>query len=129
MLTNFFFLIGEMITSSFALTVSYYVKSRRPPYNSLGYCSRRAKSSEPAWDFAQVTFGKLAAPVFGVFTALTLIVGAVVLAQDLDRKINLLIFIVHNIILVSLFIVIVAAVEKKLSENFDENGKHKGGGL
>ena len=129
MLTNFFLLIGEMITSSFAMTVSYYVKSRRPPYKSLGYCSRRAQSSEPAWDFAQVTFGKLAAPVFGAYTALTLIAGVVVLSLNFDKKTNFLIFIAHNVILVALFFIVIAAVEKKLAENFDENGKHKGGGL
>ena len=129
MLTNFFLLIGEMITSSFALTVSYYVKSRRPPYKSLGYCSRRAQSSEPAWDLAQVTFGKIAAPVFGVFTALTLIVGVIVLTQNLDKKINLAVFVAHSFILVTLFIIVVAVVEKKLRAAFDENGKHKGGGL
>ena len=129
MLNNFFLFIGEMITSSFAFAVSYYVKSRRPPYKSLGYCSRRAQSSEPAWDFAQVTFGKLAAPVFGAYTALTLIVGAVVLTLNFDKKTNFVIFIAHSAILVALFIAVIAAVEKKLSEAFDENGKHKGGGL
>ena len=129
MLTNFFLFIGEMIMSSFALTVSYYVKSRRPPYKSLGYCSRRAQSSEPAWDFAQVTFGKIAAPVFGAYTALTLIVGVIVLTQNLDKKINLAVFVAHSFIPVTLFIIVVAVVEKKLRAAFDENGKHKGGGL
>ena len=129
MLTNFFLFIGEMIMSPFALTVSYYVKSRRPPYKSLGYCSRRAQSSEPAWDFAQVSFGKIAAPVFGAYTALTLIVGVIVLTQNLDKKINLAVFVAHSFILVTLFIIVVAVVEKKLRAAFDENGKHKGGGL
>ena len=129
MLNNFFFLIGEMITSSFALAVSYYIKSRRPPYKSLGYCSRRAQSSEPAWDLAQVTFGKIAAPVFGVYTALTLIAGVVCLSMNFDKKTGLVVFVAHSAVLVTLFIIVIAVVEKKLAEAFDENGNHKGGGL
>ena len=129
MLGNVLFLIGEMTAPAILLAVAYSIMKTPPRYGGNGYRTKRSESSEQAWLFAQVTYGKLATVVFGAFTALTLIVGVVGILLNFDEETGFAVFIAQNIVLVILLTAVIAAVEKKLAENFDENGKHKGGGL
>ena len=129
MLGNVLFLIGEITAPVIVLAVAYFIWKTPPRYGGNGYRTKRSESSEQAWLFAQVTYGKLATVVFGAFTALTLIVGVVGILMNFDEETGFAVFIAQNIVLVILLAVVIAAVEKKLAETFDENGKHKGGGL
>ena len=122
MLNNVLFLIGEMTAPAIILAVAYFIWKSPPRYGGNGYRTKRSKSSEQAWLFAQVTYGKLATVVFGAFTALTLIVGVIGILMNFDVETGFAVFIAQNIVLVILLIVVIAAVEKKLAETFDENG-------
>ena len=123
------FLIGEMTAPVIVLAVAYFIWKTPPQYGGNGYRTKRSESSEQAWLFAQVTYGKLATVVFGAFTALTLIVGIIGILMNFDEETGFAVFIAQNIVLVILLTVVIAAVEKKLRAAFDENGRPKGGGL
>lgn len=129
MLGNVLFLIGEITAPAILLAVAYSILKTPPRYGGNGYRTKRSESSEQAWLFAQITYGKLATVVFGAFTALTLIVGVVGILLNFDEETGFAVFIAQNIVLVILLTAVIAAVEKKLAENFDENGRPKGGGL
>ena len=122
MLGNVLFLIGEITAPAIVLAVAYFIRKTPPQYGGNGYRTKRSESSEQAWLFAQVTYGKLATVVFGAFTALTLIVGVIGILMNFDEETGFAVFIAQNIVLVILLTIVIAAVEKKLAETFDENG-------
>ena len=122
MLINVLFLVGEITAPVIVLAVAYFIWKTPPQYGGNGYRTKRSESSEQAWLFAQVTYGKLATVVFGAFTALTLVVGMIGVLMNFDEETGFAVFIAQNIVLVILLTVVIAAVEKKLAETFDENG-------
>ena len=122
MLGNVLFLIGEITAPAIVLAVAYFIWKTPPRYGGNGYRTKRSESSEQAWLFAQVTYGKLATVVFGAFTALTLIVGVIGILMNFDKETGFAVFIAQNALLVVLLLVVIAFVEKKLLAAFDENG-------
>lgn len=129
MLVNVLFLIGEITAPAIILAVAYFIRKSPQQYGGYGYRTKRSESSEQAWYYAQVTYGKLATVVFGAYIAVTLIVGVVGILVNFDEETGFAVFIAQNIVLVILLSIVIAVVEKKLRAAFDENGKHKGGGL
>ena len=122
MLNNVLFLVGEITAPVIVLAVAYSIRKTPPRYGGNGYRTKRSESSEQAWLFAQVTYGKFATVVFGAFTALTLIVGVIGILMNFDEETGFAVFIAQNIVLVILLAAVIAAVEKKLAETFDGNG-------
>lgn len=124
---NVLYLISELPAPLIILVLSVLIW-KNPPRKSenIGYRTRRSQSSEQAWLFAQITYGKLSTIVFAVFTALTAIVGVVGIFKNFGEKTGFAVFIAQNCVLVALLFVIVIIVENKLKSDFDENGEPKG---
>lgn len=123
---NVLYLLGELPAPVTVLVLSALVW-KNPPRQSenIGYRTRRSQSSEQAWLFAQIAYGKLSTIVFAVFTALTAIVGVIGILRNFNEKTGFAVFIVQNAVLVTLLFVIIAIVEQKLKAAFDENGEPK----
>ncbi|MDE6733342.1 MAG: SdpI family protein [Oscillospiraceae bacterium] len=124
---NVLYLLGELPAPIIILVLSALVW-KDPPRQSenIGYRTRRSQSSEQAWLFAQVVYGRLSTIVFAVFTALTAIVGVVGILMNFGEKTGFAVFIAQNCVLVILLFATVAAVEGRLKAAFDENGDPKG---
>lgn len=124
---NVLYLLGELPAPIIILALSALVW-KDPPRQSenIGYRTRRSQSSEQAWVFAQVVYGKLSTIVFAVFTALTAIVGVIGILKNFGEKTGFAVFIAQNCVIVILLFAVVAAVESRLKAAFDENGEPKG---
>lgn len=124
---NILYLIAELPAPLTILALSALVWKNPPRQNeNIGYRTRRSQSSEQAWLFAQIAYGKLSTIVFAVFTALTVIVGVVGILKNFGEKTGFAVFIAQNCILVALLFVILIIVENKLKSAFDEHGEPKG---
>lgn len=124
---NVLYLLSELPAPIIVLALSAIVWKNPPrPSENIGYRTRRSQSSEQAWLFAQITYGKLSTIVFAVFTALTVVVGLVGILRNFDESTGFAVFIAQNCMLVALLFVIIAIVEQKLKSAFDENGQPRG---
>lgn len=124
---NVLYLLSELPAPVIILALSALVWKNPPrPSENIGYRTRRSQSSEHAWLFAQIAYGKLSTIVFTVFTALTVVVGLIGILMNFDESTGFAVFIAQNSILVALLFVIIAIVEQKLKAAFDENGEPKG---
>ncbi|MDE6726447.1 MAG: SdpI family protein [Oscillospiraceae bacterium] len=124
---NVLYLLGELPAPVIILALSALIW-KNPPRQSenIGYRTRRSQSSEQAWVFAQIVYGKLSTIVFAAFTALTAVVGIIGILRNFDENTGFAVFIVQNVVLVALLFVIIIVVERKLKAAFDENGEPKG---
>lgn len=124
---NVLYLLSELPAPVIVLAISALVW-KYPPRSSenFGYRTKRSKSSEQAWMFAQIVYGKLSTIVFAVFTAVTVIIGIIGILKNFDDKTGFAVFIAQNCVLVALIFVIILIVENKLKAAFDENGEPRG---
>lgn len=124
---NVLYFLGELPAPMIILALSASVWKKPPrPSENIGYRTRRSQSSEQAWLFAQITYGKLSTIVFTVFTALTVVVGLIGILKNFDESTGFAVFITQNCVLVALLFVIIVIVEQKLKSAFDENGEPRG---
>lgn len=124
---NVLYLLSELPAPMIILALSALVWRNPPrPSENIGYRTRRSQSSEQAWLYAQIAYGKLSTIVFAAFTALTVVVGLIGILRNFDESTGFAVFIAQNSVLVSLLFVIIAIVEQKLKAAFDENGEPKG---
>ncbi len=124
---NILYLIAELPAPLTILALSALVWKNPPRQNeNIGYRTRRSQSSEQAWLFAQIAYGKLSTIVFSVFSVITAVVGIIGILRNFNEKTGFAVFIAQNCILVALLFVIVIIVEKKLRSAFDENGEPRG---
>lgn len=121
---NVVYLLSELIAPVIILAVSAALWKKPPSLGEqIGYRTRRSQSSEEAWYFAQVYWGRTTALVFAGFTALTVVVGIIGILANFGDIAGFAVFIAQNVLLVILLIVTIAMTENKLKTLFDENGK------
>ena len=124
---NVLYLLSELPAPVIILALSTIIWKNPPRVSeNIGYRTKRSQSSEQAWLFAQIAYGKLSTIVFAAFTALTAVVGLIGILRNFDEKTGFAVFIAQNCVLVALLFVIIIVVEQKLNAAFDENGEQKG---
>lgn len=123
MIYNVLFLLGELIAPVTVLALSAFIW-RNPPRQGeiIGYRTRRSQSSEQAWYFAQVTYGKISTIVFAVFTAVTLIAGVTGILKSFDEETGFVVFTAQNVAFLVLIFAVILIVEHKLKTWFDYDG-------
>lgn len=126
---NVLFLFAELPVPIIYMAVAASI-CRNPPKwrENFGYRTKRALKSESAWNYAQITYGKISTICFSVFAALTLILDITAIAANFDDITAFAVFIAHTVLLVILLFVTVMIVENKLKKSFDKDGKPKENG-
>lgn len=124
---NVLYLVSELPAPVIVMVISALIW-KNPPCRSenVGYRTKRSQSSEQAWLYAQVVYGKLATIIFAIYTVFTAVLGVVGIFLNFGEKTGFVVLIVQCAVLVALLFVIVGVVESKLKAAFDEQGNPKG---
>lgn len=127
---NVLFLFAELPVPIIYMAVAASIWKNPPKWQeNFGYRTKRALKSESVWNYAQVTYGKISALCFSVFTAFTLILVITAITVNFDDITAFAVFIAHTVLLVILLFVTVIIVENKLKKHFDEDGNLRENGL
>lgn len=120
---NVLFLLAELPTPIIIMAVSALMWKNPPKQTeNFGYRTKRSQKSESAWNYAQITFGRICTICFVVFTALTVALQIVAISVNFGNDTAFGIFLAHTAALVILLFAVIAAVESKLKKHFDEDG-------
>lgn len=126
---NILYLPAELILPIAVIMVGVSVWKSPPKMGEqFGFRTKRSQKSEEAWNYAQVVYGKVSTAVFIPIELLTLAVGVTAIVMNLADLPAFITFMAVEAIQVAALIIITFAVDLRLKNHFDEDGKPRENG-